>query len=295
MKDLGEAKQILGMRIKRDEAAGKLFLSQAEYIQKVLERFRMQDAKPASVPLGSQFKLSKEDSPKNKEERSQMQNIPYASAIGSIMYAMVCTRPDIAHAVGVVSRFMGDPGKQHWEAVKWILRYLKGTVSNTSCFDGRNVELLGHVDADLASNDSDGSRSTTGYVFPFGGAAIFWISQLQKVVALSTTEAEYVAITEASKEMEWLHQNLLGELGKEYKNSIIYSDSQSAIFLANNSAFHKRTKHIRLKYHYIRHLLEMEILQLLKIRGSENPADMFTKVVALEKLKLCIASIGLGT
>ncbi|CAH9148515.1 unnamed protein product [Cuscuta epithymum] len=294
MKDLGEAKQILGMRIERDEAAGRLFLSQAEYIQKVLERFRMQDAKAASVPLGSHFKLSKEDSPKNKKDCAQMQKIPYASAIGSIMYAMVCTMPDIAHAVGVVSRYMGDPGKEPWEAVKWIMRYLKGTASNALCFDGKNVELLRHVDADLASNDSDGSRSTTGYVFTFGGTTVSWLSQLQKIVALSTTEAEYVAITEVSKEMVWL-QNLLGELGKGYKNNILYSDSQSAIFLANNSTFHKRTKHIRLKYHYIRHLLEIEALQLAKIRGSENPAYMFTKVVTLEKLKLCIASIGLGT
>ncbi|CAH9133567.1 unnamed protein product [Cuscuta epithymum] len=254
----------------------------------------MQDAKPENVPLGSHFKLSKEDSPKNNEERVQMQNITYASTIGIIMYAMVCTRPNIAHAVGVVSRFMGDPGKRHWEAVKLILRYLKGTASNALCFDGKNVELLGHVDADLASNYSDGSRSTTVYVFTFGGTTISRISQLQKVVALSTTEGEYVAITEASKEMEWL-QNLLGELGKEYKNGIVYRDSQSVTFLANNSAFHKRTKHIRLKYHYIRHLLEMETLQLVKIRGSENPANMFTKVVTLEKLKLCIASIGLGT
>ncbi|CAH9056836.1 unnamed protein product [Cuscuta epithymum] len=114
---------------------------------------------------------------------------------------MVCTRPDIAHAVGVVSRYMGDPEKKNWEAVKWIMRYLKGTISNALCFDGKNVELLGHVDADLTSNDSDGLRSTTGYVFTFGGTAVSWLLQLQKIVALFTTKAEYVAITEASKEM----------------------------------------------------------------------------------------------
>ena len=121
-----------------------------------------------------------------------------------------------------------------------------------------------------------------------------WTSKLQKTVALSTTEAEYVAATEASKEMVWL-QSFLDELGKENKSSRLYSDSQSAIFLAKNPAFHSRTKHVELKYHYIRHLVEMKILQLEKILGSENPADMFTKVVTLEKLKLCIASIGLET
>ena len=116
MKDLGEANQILGMRIERDKAAGKLYLSQAAYIGKVLERFNMDNSKPVSVPLGSHFKLSKKESPSTKEERAEMKKVPYASAIGSVMYAMVCTRPDIAQAVGVVSRFMGDPGKQHWKA-----------------------------------------------------------------------------------------------------------------------------------------------------------------------------------
>ena len=127
MKDLGKAKQILGMRITRDLEGGKLYLSQAEYVEKVLNRFNMQDAKPISIPLGSHFKLSNKESPTSDEERAHMQRVPYASAIGSIMYAMVCTRPDIAHAVGVVIQFISNPGRQHWEAVKWILRYLRGT------------------------------------------------------------------------------------------------------------------------------------------------------------------------
>lgn len=260
-KDLGEAKQILGMRIELEKATRKLYLSQANYIQNVLGRFNMDDSKPMSVPLDSHFKLSKKESPSSKEKRAQMMKIPYVSAIGSIMYAMVCTRPDIAQAVGVVSRFMGDLGKQHWEAVKWVLRYLKGTMDKALCIYGQNVELVGYVDADLASNDLDGRRSTTGYVFTYGGTAKSWNSKLQKVVALSTTEAEYVAVTEASKEMVWSH-NFLGELGNEHNNGTIYSDSQSAIFLAKNSAFHSRTKHIELKYHYIHHLLEQRLCNL---------------------------------
>lgn len=292
MKDLGEAKQILGMRINRDKVAGKLYLSQSDYIDKVLRRFSMQDAKPVSTPLGSQFRLSRKESPTSDLERAEMSKTPYASAVGSLMYAMVCTRPDIAHAVGVVSRYMSSPGKQHWEAVKWVFRYLRGTCDRSLCFEGKHTDLNGYVDADLAG-DLDGRKSTTGYVFTLGGTAISWGSKLQKVVALSTTEAEYIAVTEASKEMVWL-QNFLGELGKGQTNSILYSDSQSAIFLAKNPAFHSRTKHIELKYHYIRYLLEKKTLQLVKIPGSENPADMLTKVVTLEKLKLCMASTGLG-
>ena len=118
MKDLGVAKQILGMRIIRNKANGTLKLSQLEYVKKVVSRFNMNEAKSVSTPLGSHFKLSKEQSPKIEEERDHMSKVPYASTIGSLMYVMVCTRPDIAHAVGVVSRLISRPGKQHWEVVK---------------------------------------------------------------------------------------------------------------------------------------------------------------------------------
>ncbi|RVW31691.1 Retrovirus-related Pol polyprotein from transposon TNT 1-94 [Vitis vinifera] len=291
MKDLGAAKQILGMRIIRDKANGTLKLSQSEYVKKVLSRFNMNEAKPVSTPLGSHFKLSKKQSPKTEEERDHMSKVPYASAIGSLMYAMVCTRPDIAHAVGVVSRFMSRPGKQHWEAVKWILRYLKGSLDTCLCFTGASLKLQGYVDADFAG-DIDSRKSTTGFVFTLGGTAISWTSNLQKIVTLSTTEAEYVAATEAGKEMIWLH-GFLGELGKKQEMGILHSDSQSAIFLAKNSAFHSKSKHIQTKYHFIRYLVEDKLVILEKICGSKNPADMLTKGVTIEKLKLCAASIGL--
>ncbi|KAL2236675.1 UNVERIFIED_CONTAM: Retrovirus-related Pol polyprotein from transposon TNT 1-94 [Sesamum indicum] len=247
MKDLGEARQILGMKITRDKGTGKLWLSQSDYIEKVLCRFKVENAKPVRMPLGNQLKLSNSDSPQTDSERAKMRVTPYASAIGSLMYAMICTRPDIAHAVGVVSHFMSNPGMMHWEAVKWILRYLR---------------------------------------------AVSWVSKLQKVVTLSTTEAEYVAVTEAAKELIWL-QHFLGEFGKPQADVILHSDSQSAIHLAKNPATHSRTKHIEIKYHFIRQLLEKKALQLEKIQGEKNPADMLTKAVAMEKLKLCTASTGL--
>ena len=141
MKDLGAAKQILGMRIIRDKANGTLKLSQSEYVKKVLSKFNMNEAKPVSTPLGSHFKLSKEQSPKTKEERDHMSKVPYASVIGSLMYAMVCTRPDIAHLVGVVSIFMSRPRKQHWGAIKWILRYLKGSSNTCLYFTRASLKL----------------------------------------------------------------------------------------------------------------------------------------------------------
>jgi hypothetical protein len=291
MKDLGAAKQILGMRINRDKQKGTLQLSQEEYIDRILKRFNMSNAKPVSTPLASHFRLSKDQSPKTEEEKDFMAKVPYASAIGSLMYAMVCTRPDIAHAVGAVSRFMTNPGKQHWEAVKWILRYLRGTTDRCLCFRRGELKLQGFVDADFAA-EVDHRRSTTGYVFTVGTTAVSWISQIQKIVALSTTEAEYIAVTEASKEMIWL-QGLLEEMGFKQEKNVLHSDSQSAIHLAKNSAFHSRTKHIGLRYHFVRSLLEDGVLTLEKIQGSKNPADMLTKTVTIEKLKLCSTSVGL--
>jgi len=249
MKDLGAAKQILGMRITRDRKNRKLTLSQSEYIEKVLKRFNMHNAKPFSIPLASHFKLSKEVCPRTQEEMAHMSKVPYASAIGSLMYAMVCTRHNIAHAVGVVSRYKNNLGKKHWMAVKWILRYLRGTTNQALCFGGSNIALQGYVDANLGG-DRDNKRSTTRYVFTVGGTAVSWVSKIQTVVALSTIEVEYVATTEASKEMIWL-QRFLDELGKKQELGRLYSDSQSAIHLTNNSAFHSKTKHIQLKYHFI--------------------------------------------
>ena len=156
MKDLGAAKQILGMSIARNKETGTLKLSQAKYIRKVLEKFSMADAKPRSTPLGSQLKLSKAQSPKTEKDKEQMAKVPYASAVGSLMYAMVCTRPDIAQAVGVISRFMSNPGKDHWEGVKWLLRYLKGTSDVCLVYRKKEAVLEGFADANLGGCEDSG-------------------------------------------------------------------------------------------------------------------------------------------
>jgi hypothetical protein len=148
------------------------------------------------------------------------------------MYAMVCTRPYIAHAVGVVSRYMKNPGKEHWEVVKWILRYLKGTYNHALCFGGLDIVLQGYVDSDMAG-DKDSRMSTTGYAFTIGGIEVSWISKIQKIVALSTIEVEYFAAIEASKEMIWL-QSFMKKLGKKKENTRLYCDNESVIHLAKN-------------------------------------------------------------
>eukprot|EP00253_Pinus_taeda_P027486 PITA_27486 len=158
MKDLGAKKHILGMEIHKDKKNGKLWLSQEKHVEKVLEKFSMNNVKPVNVPLTSHFKLSSVWSPRANEENQYMSHVPYANAVGNLMYAMVSTRPDISHAVVVVSRFMANRG------------------------------------------DLDKRRSTTGYVFTLGGGEISWMSKLEETIALSTTEAEYIAASDASKE-----------------------------------------------------------------------------------------------
>ena len=141
-------------------------------------------------------------------------------------------------------------------------------------FTCASLKLQGYVDADLAG-DIDNRKSTTGFVFTLGGTIISWASNLQKIVALSTIEVEYVAMTEVGKEMIWLH-SFLDEVGKKQELGILHSDSQSAIFLAKNSAFHSKSKHIQIRYHFIHYLVENELLILEKICGSKNQVDMLT-------------------
>eukprot|EP00253_Pinus_taeda_P022625 PITA_22625 len=168
-----------------------------------IKRFNMKDSKLVGTPLATHFKLSTELCPRDDNEKEEMSKIPYASIIGSLMYAMVCTRPDIAYSVGVVSRFLANPRKQHWQAVKWILRYLKGTSHYCLCFGHDKTVLEGFTDVDMAG-DMDTRKSTTRYLYTFAGATISCMLRLQRIVALSTIEAEYIAATKFCKEMLWM-------------------------------------------------------------------------------------------
>ncbi|CAA7029216.1 unnamed protein product [Microthlaspi erraticum] len=209
MKDLGAARRILGMEIIRDRVNGTLRLSQSSYLKKVIENFRMTDSKSSQTPIGAHFKLSlvTED-----EECIDTEVTPYSSAVGSIMYAMIGSRPDLAYGIGLVSRFMSRPGSIHWEAVKWLLRYIKGSLDVELLYTkDKNLDIQGYCDSDYAA-DLDKRRSISGYVFTVGGNVVSWKSNLQRVAALSTTEAEYIALTEAVKEGIWL-RGLLQDFG----------------------------------------------------------------------------------
>eukprot|EP00253_Pinus_taeda_P008627 PITA_08627 len=250
MKDLGAAKHILGMEIHRDRKNGKLWLSQQKYVEKVLEKFSMNNVKPINIPLASHFKLSSVLSPRADEERQYISHVPYANAVGNLMYAMVSTRPDISHAVGVVRRFMANPG------------------------------------------DLDKRSSTTGYVFTLACGAISWMSKLQETATLSTTGAEYIAALDDSKEAIWL-KGLLDEIGRTQEKVNVLCDNQSAIHLAANPAYHSRTKHIDVRYHFLRHVIDGGKVALQKVHTRENCANIFTKPITVEKLQWCLASLGL--
>nr|KYP53356.1 Retrovirus-related Pol polyprotein from transposon TNT 1-94 [Cajanus cajan] len=294
MKELGAAKKILGMEIHRDRQVGKLFLSQQKYIERLLDRFNMNNCKPVSTPLAAHFKLSSDLCPQTKEEMERMSHVPYASAVGSLMYAMVCTRPDLAYAVSMVSRYMHNPGKDHWSAVKWIFRYLKGTSNIGLVFDRNKAttnNVAGFVDSDYGG-DLDRRRSLSGYIFTLCNSAISWKASLQSIAALSTTEAEYVSATEGVKEALWI-RGLVKELGLTQDVLTVFCDSQSAIHLTKNSRYHDKTKHIDVKHHFIRDIVTIGEVLLQKVHTSENPADMLTKPLPNAKFQHCLGLVGL--
>ena len=289
MKDLGAASKILGIEITRDRRNGVLCLSQSGYLEKILERFNMSGSKPAKTPIGTHFKLS---AVQDDSECVDTNKTPYASAVGSIMYSMIGTRPDLAFAIGLVSRFMGKPGAIHWEAVKWLLRYIKGSQNLSLVYTkGKDLNIIGYCDSDHGG-DLDKQRSTSGYVFTVGGNTISWKSCLQSVVALSSTEAEFIALTEAVKEAIWV-KGLLEDIGFQQDKVQVWSDSQSAICLSKNSVFHERTKHMARKRAFLSEIIEKGEIEVVKIHTSINPADMLTKCIPVKNFESALDTLKL--
>ena len=286
MVDFGEAQSILGITIVRDREKGTLSLHQQEYIDTMLNTFQQQDASSKVTPLEPGVRLQK-GQPKETTE-----TYPYRALIGSLMHVMVCTRPDIAAAVGILSRFLDSSTTTHWEAALRVLHYLKGTRSECLKYskDATN-DVFGFCDSDWAG-DPDDNRSTTGWVFVWCGAAISWQSKKQKSCAQSSCEAEYYAAGMASFEVSWLW-NILSELHmKPSKPITVWSDSKSAINLSANPVFHERSKHIKNKWHHIRELLYEGLLQIEKIHTDENVADALTK--AVPGPKVAFSRLGMG-
>ncbi|GJR40446.1 retrotransposon protein, putative, ty1-copia subclass [Tanacetum coccineum] len=227
----------------------------------------------------------------------RMSKVPYSNAVGSLMYLMVCTWPDIEYAVSVVSTYLANPGKKHLEAVKRILKYLRGTANVGLVYGtnrGNHVDVTGFVDSDYAKDpDKCLSISRSYYRFLVQGCVVSWKATLQHVVALSTTEAEYMVLTEAAKEAIWL-KGLLEELGVELNTVAVNCDNQGVIHLSRNHVFHERTKHINVRYHFIREVLEANTVKVLKMGTEHNAADALTKVVPGLKFQHCLELLNVG-
>ena len=255
LRDLGLTSFLLGVQIDRDRPNRSISLSQRQYVLDLLQRFGFQDCSPVTTPLDPSVRLSTSMAPSTQEEIDSMRSIPYINAVGALAYLAIATRPDIAYAVAVLARFSQNPGPLHWKAIKHLFRYLKGTLDYRLTYSpssSSNSDLfVTYTDADHAGNPDNG-RSTSGYLVKMGSGAISWQSRLQSLVALSTTEAEYVAATTAGQEILFL-RNLLTAFGYDLSSpSTLYIDNQSALQVAKNPEHHGRMKHLDLWYYWLR-------------------------------------------
>lgn len=264
------ATYFLGMEIERD-SDGSILLHQKSYTACVLKRFGMENCKPVKSPI------LKSNNQENIEETSQ--SFPYREAVGALSYLMTSTRPDIAYAVSVVSRKLDKPSREDIVTVKRVLRYLKGTMNEGIVYrPGSAHNLECYSDADHGG-DRDTARSTSGILCLYAGGAIAWQSKLQSTVAISSTEAEIVAASEAAREAIWLKKVLKDLNGDRHApQTILFVDNESAIKLASNpTEFHQRTKHIRIRSFFIRECVKDHSVILSHVKGTGQIADMLTK------------------
>jgi transposase InsO family protein len=283
MKDLGTLKECLGIKVTRNMRKSVVELNEAKYVKELLKRFNMEDCMPVGTPLEVNNKLEK--------EKGQLGKNPYQELTGALMYLAIWTRPDISHAVSYLSQFNTCHNDQHWSAAKRVLRYLKGTIEYGLLFRKGATTLVGYADADWAACVVD-RHSYTGYILTFAGGPICWLSRKQSTVALSVTEAEYVAICEAGKETVYV-KGLLGELYKPIETVSLYNDNQGAGKLVDNPIHHSRTKHIDVKYHHIRELSENEVIKVRYCPTERMPAGMMTKGLPKPKHVFCMKHVGL--
>ncbi|KAE9134752.1 hypothetical protein PF010_g2340 [Phytophthora fragariae] len=257
MKELGPAKFILGMEIDHDMTAGTHKIKQTRYIDDVVERFGQENAKPVDNPCAAGLKLSKTQSPGTDAEQNAMRSKPYRSLIGCLLYITTCTRPDIAFVVTQLSRFLENPGQQHWNAAVRVLRYLKSPRQLGMVYQGgtQSVTLMVYSDADWGTNLDD-RCAPSGVMVMIGNAPVVFKSKFQRTAALSSAEAEYMALSLCVQEVLWTRV-VLTDMGTLQRNaSRIWEDNQGAIALAQNAGYHARTKHVDIRHHFIKENVE---------------------------------------
>ncbi|GKE03009.1 putative RNA-directed DNA polymerase [Tanacetum coccineum] len=285
MSDLGLLSYYLGIQVSQQEDG--ITLKQEAYAKSILTKTRMLDCNPTKNPMEHKLKLLKE------EEGELVNPTEYRSIVGGLRY-LTHTRPDISFAVGVVSRFMEKPIVKHFQAVKRILRYVKGTLGYGLKYSkgGKNISLTGYTDSDLA-NDVNDRKSTGGMAFYVNGNLVTWASQKQRCVALSSCEAEFMAATMAACQGIWLRRLLNEITGQRIPPAALFVDNRSSIDLMKNPVFHGRSKHIDIRFHFIRECVENGKITVTHVCGKEQKADILTKPLARVKHKEMRSLIGI--
>lgn len=277
MKDLGELTGMLGMEIKRDRAAGTIEISQKRYLAEIAERFGMSQCKPADTPMS-------EVVPRGDPQAGAKPDGYFLALIGCLLYLAMVSRPDVALAVQVLARSSHATGPEHILAAKRVLKYLMGTANLTLKYGqtDSNTDLTGYCDADFAG-DVQTRKSTSAYVFMIGGGAVSWASRLQSLVALSTAESEYVSACSATQETVHLRQ-LLEDVGfKQHGPTPLMEDNQACIAFSTGAGDHNRTKHIEVRYHFVRDKVAKGEVKLIHVSTEHQLADLLTK--PLDKIK----------
>ena len=279
MKDIGILSWFLGIQFNfRDNS---ISMSQSNFICKVLDKFDMKDSNPKSIPCDINVNKF------NCEESKLLENPTlYREIVGSLIYIMSCTRPDLSYIVTKLSQYMNKPTKAHLNYAKDVLRYLKRTVNYDLVFrkSAHSFHLFGYCDSDWGG--SEDRRSISGYCYKLcpDSALISWKSKKQTVFSLSSCEAEYTALTYAIQEGKFLRQLFSDMENRNVENFDLFVDNQGALKLANNPVHQQRSKHIDIKYHFIRNDVQNGIVRLIYVPTNSNIADMFTKCVSKIKL-----------
>jgi hypothetical protein len=289
--DLGEAKVFLGIEITRNRSNRSIFLGQKAYTEKILQRFNkpILPKEKVSIPIPLGIKLEPNNDQSDPKDIQKFQQ-----EVGSLMYFTTKTRPDLAYPIGLVARYMSNPGLQHQKLLEKIWKYLGSTPYYGLNYQSDALEVQGYCDADWGG-DIPTRRSTTGFTYLFRGAAISWNSKLQNTVALSSCEAEYMALKEAIKEQLFIGAIIANNphLKSISSYNTTYTDSLSAIELAKNPQYHHRTKHIDIQYHFIREKYQQGISKLLYVPTKNQIADGLTKPIDLSKWQDFTTSLGL--
>ncbi|XP_021606554.1 uncharacterized mitochondrial protein AtMg00810-like [Manihot esculenta] len=283
MTDLGLMSYFLGLEVRQRK--NEIFINQSKYAKEILKKFHMEGCKPVDTPMQPRVKFYKDDGAVKVNENH------YRSLLGCLMY-LSASRPDIMHAVGLLSRFMHCASEEYLQAAKRVMRYIKGTIDfGVKYVCCPNFKLVGFSDSDWAGSVDD-MKSTTGFCFNFGSGAINWCSRKQEIIAQSTAEAEFVAAAAATNHALWLRKILKDLNEEQVEPTSIFVDNQVAISISSNPVFHGKTKHFKIKFYFIREIQKEGEVLLVYCRAEDQIADGFTK--ALPKAKFADSTNKMG-